>query len=88
VKVVFAVVIAGLFSVTAMASENEESALATPDQYTQMAEAAKSSGWNYLGCASTKSACSEKAQQRGYMDSKLVYMTCTPRSADFSCFAK
>jgi hypothetical protein len=78
---------ASLAAGSAMASEtHQDSELFS--QLVQINEAVRSSGWDYLGCASNKETCAANASSRGYSESKLVYMTCTPRDARFSCFAK
>lgn len=79
----------GLCAGSVMAVEEIESTNNLFDQYVEVTAAIQSAGWNYLGCASGKSICTKKAQSRGYSESKLVYMACTPRSTtEFSCFAR
>jgi hypothetical protein len=87
-KILLAIFCISSISGFALASENKSESDVLFDQYVQVTEAVKSSGWDYLGCASSKQMCQERSTARGYSESKLVYMGCNPRNTAWSCFAK
>ena len=87
-NVVKAFLFVGMISGTVMASESQDNTNVLFDNYIQSSSALKGAHWDYLGCAASKASCAQKAAARGYTESILAGITCTPRSTDRSCFAR
>ncbi len=87
-KLFFLMIASGLITMSAHAIENQNDDTLF-DQYAKAGVAIQNSGWDYLGCATSKERCGERATERGYSESKLVYLSCGGHNSfAYSCFAR